>query len=233
MGYFGFTLRLWLLGFYPRLSLILGLLSLLATLFATSTTAYVGLAVFLGLTYIELLIRIMSRRSTFQMQIFVFCAPLVLGILVVAIALNDSSSAMARDLLDTFFLIRCRPHRDRSARPGTRARFKASSTRSGLDLAMGADALQASWFLALRVSDLSDRRFSPCFLSRCSFSGGRDGGLSPLEEAARQSAKSMCLAWLITSSVSDPLIELGVAFYAFGALAAARRSPDRRQRLLR
>jgi hypothetical protein len=225
MGYFGFTLRLWLLGFYPRLSLILGLLSLLATLFATSTTAYVGLAVFLGLTYIELFIRIISHRSTFQMQLFVFCAPLVLSILVIAIALNDYSSAMARDLLDTFFF-----NKMATASGQERSSWNQGALQSFVDtfgFGFGNGSGRASSFLVATLASLGfigSALFSMFFITLF-FSGGRDGGLSPLEEAARQSAKSMCLAWLITSSVSDPLIELGVAFYAFAALAAARRSP--------
>jgi hypothetical protein len=39
----------------------------------------------------------------------------------------------------------------------------------------------------------------------------------------------MCLAWLITGTVSDPLIELGLGFYTFAALAGAsgfRMSPE-------
>jgi hypothetical protein len=54
LGYFAFTSRLWLLGISSRLTSMLALLSLTAVLFATSTTAYVGLAAFLSLTYLEI-----------------------------------------------------------------------------------------------------------------------------------------------------------------------------------
>jgi hypothetical protein len=61
------------------------------------------------------------------------------------------------------------------------------------------------------------------------FGRGSNTKLDATEEAARQSAKSMCLAWLITGTVSDPLIELGLGFYTFAALAGAsgfRMSPE-------
>ena len=50
-----------------------------------------------------------------------------------------------------------------------------------------------------------------------------------MEGAARQAAKSMCLAWLITGTVSNPLVDMGLHFYAFAALAGAsglRISPE-------
>jgi hypothetical protein len=47
------------------------------------------------------------------------------------------------------------------------------------------------------------------------------GHLTLPEEAARKAAKSMCLAWVIGSTVSAPLIDLGLSFYAFAALACA------------
>jgi hypothetical protein len=31
----------------------------------------------------------------------------------------------------------------------------------------------------------------------------------------------MCLAWLITGTVSNPLVDMGLQFYAFAALAGA------------
>ena len=101
MGYFAFTGRLWLLGIQPRLTLSLTLLSLAATLFATSTTAYVGLAVFLSITYLDILIRTASGPSTPQMRLFAVGAPLLFAAIAVAVALSDTYSDMVRDLLDT------------------------------------------------------------------------------------------------------------------------------------
>jgi len=55
LGYFAFTGRLWLLGIRPQLTAPLAFLSLMAMLFATSTTAYVGLGAFLALSYLQVL----------------------------------------------------------------------------------------------------------------------------------------------------------------------------------
>ena len=67
------------------------------------------------------------------------------------------------------------------------------------------------------------------FFTSLFFGRNSNTRLDPIEGAARQSAKSMCLAWLITGSVSNPLVDMGLHFYAFAALAGAsgfRTSPE-------
>jgi hypothetical protein len=47
---------------------------------------------------------------------------------------------------------------------------------------------------------------------------------SSFEVAGPVAAKSMCLAWIIGATVSDPLLDLGLSFYAFAAVAGAHYS---------
>jgi hypothetical protein len=219
LGYFAFTSRLWLLGISPRLTSILTLLSLSAVLFATSTTAYVGLAVFFSLTYPEILIRTLTGPSTSQMRLFVIGAPLILSILAVAVALSDSYSAIVRDLLDTFFFDKLS-----TASGQERSAWNQMALQSFFDtlgFGFGNGSGRASSFVIAALSSLGlfgSALFSLFFLSLF-FGRGSNGRLDPIEDAARQSARSMCLAWLITGTVSDPLIELGLGFYSFAALA--------------
>ncbi len=223
MGYFAFTGRLWLLGIWPRLTLTLTLLSLAATLFATSTTAYVGLAVFLSITYLDILIRTASRPSTPQMRLFVVGAPLLFAAVAVAVALSDTYSDMVRDLLDTFFF-----NKLSTASGQERSAWNSTALQGFFDtmgFGFGNGSGRASSFVIASLASLGmfgSALFAMFFIGM--FFGGGSGTStpSPIEEAARQSAKSMCLAWLITGTVSDPLIELGLAFYSFAALAGAR-----------
>jgi hypothetical protein len=54
------------------------------------------------------------------------------------------------------------------------------------------------------------------------FLSSRNGGpVDPLDDAYRKAAKSACFAWLITATVSGALVDLGLAFFAFAALASA------------
>jgi hypothetical protein len=221
MGYFAFTARLWLLGIYQRLSLPLCLLSLFAVLFATSTTAYVGLAVYLIVIYFEILLRMLSGPSTTQMRIFIFSVPLILPVAVLAIALNDTYSAMASDLLDTFFFNKLSTASGQERSAWNRGALQSLFDTFGLGFGNGSG--RASSFVIAVLASLGlvgSALFSLFFISLF-FGRSRAGRLDPIEEAAREAAKSMCLGWLITSSVSDPLIELGLGFYSFAALANA------------
>jgi hypothetical protein len=229
LGYFAFTGRLWLLGVQPRLTATLALLSLAAVLFATSTTAYVGLAVFLGLSYLDVLIRTMSGPSPPQMRLFVVGAPLMVVVLGFAVALSDTYSVMVRDLLDTFFF-----NKMSTASGQERGAWNQMALQSFFDtmgFGFGNGSGRASSFIIAALSSLGlfgSVPFAMFFISLF-FGRGSNTKLDATEEAARQSAKSMCLAWLITGTVSDPLIELGLGFYTFAALAGAsgfRMSPE-------
>jgi hypothetical protein len=222
VGYFAFTLRLWFLGIYPRLTLTLTLLALSATLLATSTTAYVGLAAYLLLIYLELVIRFISRPVPFQMRLFVLGAPLMLSILVLAIALSDSYSGMLQDLLDTFFFGKLSSDSGVERSAWNRTALQGFFDTYGFGFGNGSGRASSFVVAALANLGLFGSALLVMFLMGL-FVGPRNAQpLTPIEDAARQSAKSMCLAWLIASAVSNPLIDLGLAFYSFAALACAQ-----------
>src|SRR6266478_5046810 len=104
IGYFAFTGRLWLLGIRPQLTAPLAFLSLMAMLFATSTTAYVGLGAFLALSYLQVMFSALRRPITMQMSLFLIVGPIILALGAVAISLNDNASAYAQNLIDTMVL---------------------------------------------------------------------------------------------------------------------------------
>lgn len=58
------------------------------------------------------------------------------------------------------------------------------------------------------------------------FFGGRaDGEPDQLEHATRLAAKSACMAWLISATISSALTDLGMPFFAFAAIGCARADP--------
>ncbi len=104
LGYFSFATMLWLFGVAPALTLSLSLLSLLALLFSTSTTAYVGLAALLVILYLQTAVRWFVRPLTGQMTLFLVGAPLLAGLMWIGIALDQDWSLYVQSLLDNLIL---------------------------------------------------------------------------------------------------------------------------------
>jgi hypothetical protein len=224
LGYFAFTFRLWLLGFRPLLTSSLSFLSLLAVIFATSTTGYVGLVAFLLFVYMQTVLRASLQQVTPQMLRFMVSGPFVVLLIVIVIALNADTSRYVENLLDAMI-------------------FGKMSTASGLErsawnhqammnffdtfgFGVGLGSLRASSFpiVVLASFGLVGTSIFGLFFINLLFSRPiKQPGLS-MEEATRQAAKSACIAWLIAQAVAGALTDLGVSFYAFAALACLQPS---------
>jgi hypothetical protein len=222
LGYFAFTSRLWLLGIRPRLSLILTLLSLSALLFSTSTTAYVGLAAFLLYSYLHILIGAFRKPLTFQMGVFVFVVPVALASLVIVIALNDAYWASLQNLLDTLVLNKM------STGSGIeRSSWNNQALQNLFDtfgFGVGNGSVRASSFPVGVLASLGvfGALIFSMFFVKVLFSRTTNETYDPVDDGYRQAAKAVCVAWLITATTSGALIDLGLPFYAFAALACAK-----------
>jgi hypothetical protein len=223
LGFFAFTSRLWLLGVRSGLTLVLTILSLFALIFSTSTTAWVGLVIFLVVVYLETLVRTIRTSVNSQTMLFATGTPIVLPILILVIALNDTSAAYVQDLLDTLV-------------------FNKMSTDSGIERSSwNSQGLQNFWdTYGFGVGNGSMRASSypVSVLASVGIIGASTIGLFVLsivfshnqtsdqlddtEEAFRQAAKYACIAWLITETISGALIDLGLPFFVFAAMACAR-----------
>jgi hypothetical protein len=224
LGYFAFTFRLWLLGIRPLLMSSLSFLSLTALIFATSTTGYVGLVVFILFVYIQTGVRATLRPVTPQMLGFLVSGPLVFLLVVIVVALNADSSRYVQGLLDTMILDKM-------------------STSSGLErsawnyqamvnffetfgFGVGLGSMRASSFPIVVLASfglVGTSIFGLFFINLLFSRPTRQPGLG-MEETTRQAARSACIAWLITQAVSGALTDLGVSFYAFAALACVHPS---------
>ncbi len=227
LGYFALTIRLWLLGVKTRQTAILAALSFLALVFSTSTTAYVGLASFLAFTVVQLFFDMLRRPATKQMTLFLLTSPIVLAIAAVAIALNDSASAYVQYLLDTMVL-----NKMSTASGIERSAWNDQAMQNFFDTSwfgVGNGSVRASSFpvgVLANLGIIGTVIFAMFFLT---FLFGKRTGDRPdsLDDAYQQAAKSVCVAWLITASISAALIDMGLAFYTFAALTCAEnRAPS-------
>jgi hypothetical protein len=225
LGYLAFVSRLWLLNIRPRVTLILSCLSLLALLFSTSTTAYVGLAAYLLFSYLQVVLGALRKPPNRNMTIFVFVAPLALMGGVMFIAMNDAYWASLRDLLDTLVLNKM------STSSGIeRSTWNIQAMQNFFDtygFGVGNGSVRASSFPIGVLASLGvvGALVFGTFFVKVLF--GPAKGSDVLDDAYRQAAKCACVAWLITATIAGALIDLGLTYYAFAALTCATALPVR------
>lgn len=221
LGFFAFSSRLWLLGLRTRLTGPLAGLSLLALFFSTSTTAYVGLAGILTFFYMQTLIRALQRPVQQEAWLLLIGAPILFMIAVFCIALNDASAAWVQNLLDTTILNKM------STESGVeRSMWNRQGMQNFYDtfgFGVGNGSMRASSFpiAALASIGIVGSLFLGSFLISVLFARG-NGGFDRLDDGYREAAKSVCIAMLITATSSGAFIDLGLAFFAFAALACSK-----------
>jgi hypothetical protein len=220
LGFFAFTIKLWFLGSRPTLSIILSLLSFGALMLSTSTTAYVGLAVFLSVCYAEIIARAMIRPLTPQMMFFIVAPPILVLIIGLSIALNATSSAYVQDLADTLVL------KKMSTDSGVeRSAWNRQALQVFLDtygFGAGNGSLRASSFPLAVLGSLGfigTTLFSLFFITL--FAQKPVAGYDAVDSANRRAAKAACLASLITVTLSGALTDMGLPFFVYAALACS------------
>jgi hypothetical protein len=221
-GYLGFSLQLWLLGVRVRLSGAMSLLSLLALVFSTSTTAYVGLGALLVFFYLQIVARAMqSNKLTPQMMFFLVGAPILFLILVIAIALNDNSAAYMKSLLDEMVFNKMSTDSGIERSSWNRQGIQNFFDTFGFGVGNGSVRTSSFPIAVLASLGIIGSFLLSMFLISMIFGRNRFGG-DPLDNAYRRAARSACIAWLISASVSGALVDLGLPFFAFAALASSR-----------
>jgi hypothetical protein len=221
LGYFAFCTTLWLRGFHPRLTLTLAALSLVALVFSTSTTAYVGLSILLLLLYLQSAYRLLFQSVPRETAFFLVAAPIVAVIAIVGIALNDAAWAYIQNLLDTIVFNKLATDSGVERSAWIRQALQNFLDTSGFGAGNG--SLRASSLLAAMVGSLG--AFGAftygAFFVRVIFSSRQSPTLDDYEYAVTEAAKSGCLAWFITASIAGAFIDLGLHFFVFAALACA------------
>lgn len=227
LGYFAFCTTLWLRGFHPRLTFALAALSLVALVFSTSTTAYVGLSILLLLLYLQNLYRLFFQSVPRQTVFFLVAAPIAALIVVVGVALNDAASLYIQNILDTIVFNKLATESGVERSAWIRQALQNFLDTSGFGAGNG--SLRASSLLAAMVASLGvfGAFTYGAFFVRVIFSSRKSPALDDYEYAVTEAAKSSCLAWFITASVAGAFIDLGLHFFVFAALASANSNVPR------
>ena len=211
LGYFAFSGKLWLEGVHPRLTLILAGLSFGSLLFSMSSTALVGLGAFLIVAYLHTIFNAVRRPPNLQTWWFIAATPIAAPLVMVAIALNESSSTYVGGLLNELVFNKM------SSESGTeRSSWNAQGLQNFIDtfgFGVGNRSMRA---LCPSVSLfwVSGALTMGRSLSRSSARSGDDNLVRMHTENA---AKYACLAGL-SPQRPGALVDLGLPFFAFAAL---------------
>jgi hypothetical protein len=222
LGYFAFTGKLWLLGVYPRISGLLAFFSLLALVFSTSTTAYVGLSALLGVLYLETLARALRRPMTPYMTLFLVGAPFIALVTVIAVALNDVYWDYIKGLLDTMILNKMSTDSGVERSSWNRQAMQNFVDTFGFGVGNGSVRASSILFGVPASLGIVGTLFFGMFFAITFLGRSTQPGSDHLDDAYRQAAKHACVAWFIAGATSGAVIDLGLPFFAFAAFACAR-----------
>jgi hypothetical protein len=219
LGYFAFATSLWLSGVATRLTLTLSVLSFVALLLSASTTAYVGMAGFLFIQYLVAGKTLLFRPVRTQMMIFVLAAPIILGLAVVLIFLNEAASAYVGNFLDTLIF-----HKMSTDSGIERSSWNSQAIQNFIDtfgFGAGNGSVRASSFPIAVISSFGIIGSLTYGLFLVTIWVGQNRPADATFAATKTAARSACLAWLIAASASSAFVDLGLPFFAFAALACA------------
>jgi hypothetical protein len=224
LGYFAFCVTLWLRGFHTRISFILASLSLLALLFSTSATAYVGLSIFVLILYLQSLFKLLVGPVTKQTLVFLVIGPILASAAVIAIALNESSWSYVQNLFENMVLNKVDTESGIERAEWTRQAFQNFFDTGGFGAGNG--SLRASSLIAAVAGSLGflGAPLYGAFLLRIFFfSDWQSSASATYVSTTAAAARSTCLAWLITATIAGGFIDLGLLFFVFAALALSGR----------
>ena len=221
--YFAYTLKLWLLGVKPRLTGGLSALALVALVFSTSTTAYVGLTLFVFICVAEAAVYAIFSRATRQMKMLIVWAPIVLVVFVLAVALNDKAAAFATNTINTIVF-----NKMNTVSGYERSAWNAQALQVFFDtygFGAGNGSLRASTFPLAVLGSLGvvGLVLFGLFFVGVFRAPSPDPSWSRIELTGRRAARAACLASLISATISGALTDLGLPFFAFAAIACAGR----------
>jgi hypothetical protein len=229
LGYFAFATQLWLDGVYATRSAFVALLSFIALVFSTSTTAYVGASLFLAFVFLRCCWHIGIGRISRPAAIFVLFAPIMLSVLVILVVLTPSLNEYAHEALRTIFWDKL------SSSSGVeRSAWNANGLRNFYDsygLGVGVGSLRAS---SLPVAVLASigapgAMFYLAFVFRMlrSSNSARQRG-DPAGVAVQRAARAACVALLMAMAFTSAFVDLGLQFFILAALACAEPELGRR-----
>lgn len=225
IGLLAFTLRLYLEGVYRRTSSLLTILSLLALVFSTSTTGYVGGAVYLLLQFFLALTATVRRAANINVLAFILIFPLVIAIVISIVLLTPSLTASASDLISNTLFNKLSS--DSGVERGAWNRQALAATANTMYFGAGIGSLRASSLLVAVPASIGaiGMALYAIFVARVVMN--KSYGEDALSRAARLASRDFCIAQLLAASVAASFIDLGLAFFVFAAVASSKIAPSR------
>jgi hypothetical protein len=217
LGYFAFALSLWFNGIKPRFTAWLSALSFVALMASTSTTGYFGLTVFIFAQLCFLGLKLLAMPISWRRMAFLIGVPFVGVLVILAIAMNDEAFAYISDLLNQTVLNKM------STSSGIeRSSWNNQAIQNFIDtfgFGVGNGSVRASSFPVAVIASLGFPGAMAYAAFLLSALLGRSKEASQEVHTTRVAARSACFAWLIAATASAGVVDLGLAFFSFAAVA--------------
>ena len=221
IGSFAFTTRLWLDGYDTWRTGILSVFSFILLCSSTSSTAYASLFILLILLFSGGLWRAVSRKVAYTTVVFVVLLPPLVFLLLLTILINPETFSILIDLFETTVLDKAT-----STSGLERAQWNQTALQNFFDtfgVGGGLGSMRASSFMVALLSNIGifgaaifSIFFAKLFRTNCEKTD------TQADRTVRAGARLACISLLVAASVSGALVDLGLLFYVFSALASAR-----------
>lgn len=219
LGLFAFNLRLWREKVLPIATGPVALLSLVALVFATSSTGYTGALGFMVLQYLFAIGNLLRRRASSNTLALLGFAPVLCALVVAAIAVHPTAMATVRDLLDVTLFNKLSSESGLERSAWNRQAMTVFEDTQWLGAGIGS-VRASSWLIAVpaNIGVIGALMYALFVLTTFFRRAEADDQLS---RAIRAASRDACLALLVASSVAGSFIDLGLPFFIFAALASA------------
>ncbi len=221
LGVLGFCAKSWLVNLRPRLSLTLALATLALLVLSTSSTAYVGLAAGTAILYGTSAWAIVQNRASARDLVVTVICPLLLGCGLWGILLHPPTAQSLYEFLDATVL-----SKSVSQSGIDRSLLNQQALKTVFDtgaIGTGIGGVRTSSFVLAVLANLGLVGGA----TYAAFLGTALAGAGPASEdesvvKAQAAARMACILLLISASISGALVDLGLPFFVFAALAGAR-----------
>jgi hypothetical protein len=220
MGALGFVARLWLFGIMPSVTFPITIIFFLLVLFSTSSTAYAALPPLICYLYAGATFKILQKNASFASILFIFILPLAAMIAVLAIMLVPSASSAVNAFLGVLI-------------------FDKSTSQSGIERGFlnsnGLLNFVQTFGLGAGIGSVRTSSFPIAVLANLGVIGAASYALFLIKIFFVASKADMSIEWQISTAaraacfglfcaaiVSGTLIDLGLPFFIFAGLSAAK-----------
>ncbi len=215
LSLFAFVSTLWFCGDRTKWTGLLTVGTLAFLIISTSTTAYVGMTIYLTIVFGALIWKmyLVGRLRRLRLLAIVFCS--LVCVMALVFALETPLAKAILRVVDVFIVSKME-----SDSGVERAQWNSQAWSNFIDtygLGVGLGSARASSYPIVLLSNLG--LIGTLFY--CGFLGNVLSRAKSASDPIQQASRNAVLASIISASLSATVFELGVAFYALAAAATA------------